>query len=52
MLTDDNYSAVEEVRSNGAFTACLLSIIGGNEQLNKGKDKEKAIEGDRETTFG
>lgn len=48
VLTDDNPFAIDELRTNAAYTACLLSLIDTNPQPNeKGKD----IADDRVTTL-
>ncbi|EMD42255.1 hypothetical protein CERSUDRAFT_110786 [Gelatoporia subvermispora B] len=46
VLTDENPSAINELRADAAYTACLLSIVRPSESAPavNGKDKEKAIE--------
>ena len=49
MLTDDNPPAIHEVKSNGAYTACLLAISKPDEDQKpngKGKAPAGAIEPD------
>ena len=50
VLTDDNYPAIQEVRSNGAYTACLLSVARPDED-QKPNGKGKATGDDREVTL-
>ncbi|KAI0094380.1 armadillo-type protein [Irpex rosettiformis] len=50
VLTDDNYPAIQEVRSNGAYTACLLSVARPDEN-QKANGKGKAPSDDREVTL-
>ncbi|KAI0348220.1 ARM repeat-containing protein [Trametopsis cervina] len=50
VLTDDNYPAIVEVRSNGAYTACLLSVARPDE-AEKPNGKGKAARDDREVTL-
>lgn len=51
VLTDDNPPARNEVRSNGAYTACLLSIVRGDEESRKPNGKGKDVSDERETTL-
>jgi hypothetical protein len=44
VLTDDNLPAIDEVRSNAAYSTCLLEIVR-DEDAARGKDKE--VIGDR-----
>ncbi|OAX40891.1 ARM repeat-containing protein [Rhizopogon vinicolor AM-OR11-026] len=48
VLTDDNQPAIDELRSNAAYSVCLLEIVR-SEDTAKGKDKE--VIGDRLTTL-
>jgi hypothetical protein len=43
-LTDDNQPAIDELRSNAAYSACLLEIVRSGDTA-RGKDKE--VIGDR-----
>lgn len=38
VLTDDNWPAIDAVRSNVAYTSCLLDIVRMNEQSNEASD--------------
>ncbi|KAJ7603956.1 armadillo-type protein, partial [Mycena polygramma] len=40
VLTDDNYPAISDVRSDGSYIACLMSIINTDEHLPNGKAAE------------
>ncbi|KAJ7916498.1 hypothetical protein B0H13DRAFT_363355 [Mycena leptocephala] len=40
VLTDDNYPAISDVRSDGSYIACLMSIINPDENLPNGKSAE------------
>ncbi|KAF8560138.1 ARM repeat-containing protein [Imleria badia] len=40
VLTDDNQAAIEEVRSDAAYSSCLLDIVRCNEHDLKGKAKD------------
>lgn len=51
VLTEDNRPAIDEVRSNGAYTACLLSIVKGDEEAQKPNGKGKDVSDERETTL-
>lgn len=51
VLTDDNRPISDEVKTNGAYTTCLLSIIRGDEEARKANVKGKDVSDDRETTL-
>ncbi|KAL4253634.1 Armadillo-like helical [Abortiporus biennis] len=40
VLTDDNYVAINEVRTNAEYTACLLGIVQPEPSLPNGKGKD------------
>jgi hypothetical protein len=40
VLTDDNYPAISDVRSDGSYIACLMSIINPDENSPTGKSAE------------
>ena len=40
VLSDDNPPVIDEVRSDAAYTACLLSIAREGEMSPNGKDKD------------
>ncbi|KAJ7119418.1 ARM repeat-containing protein [Mycena epipterygia] len=42
VLTDDNYPAITDVRSDGGYITCLTSIINPAESLSNGKTAEAA----------
>jgi hypothetical protein len=42
VLTDDNYPAINEVRSNAAYTSCMLEVVRLESGLLDGKEKEIA----------
>lgn len=48
VLTDDNQPAIDELRSNAAYSTCLLEIVHDKGNVT-GKDKE--VFGDRMTTL-
>jgi hypothetical protein len=50
VLTDDNPPAIHEVRSNGAYTACLLAVAKPDEN-QKLDEKAKASNDDHEITL-
>ncbi|TFY56002.1 hypothetical protein EVJ58_g7898 [Rhodofomes roseus] len=47
VLTDENPPAVEEVRSNAPYSACILSIVQSREGLPQANGKNKEVEYDR-----
>ena len=52
VLTDDNPPAIDELRSNGAYVACLLTIArpeqpGSAQETKKGKGKELGLTASR-----
>ncbi|KAJ7475243.1 armadillo-type protein [Mycena galericulata] len=40
VLTDDNYPAIADVRSDGGYIACLMSLINPDESVPNGKAPE------------
>ncbi|KAJ6589162.1 armadillo-type protein [Mycena capillaripes] len=40
VLTDDNYPAISDVRADGSYIACLMSIINPDENVPNGKSAE------------
>ncbi|KAF8140491.1 ARM repeat-containing protein [Boletus edulis] len=40
VLTDDNQAAIDEVRSNPAYSSCLLDVVRCNDRDPKGKSKD------------
>ena len=51
VLTDDNPPAVEEIRANGAYVACLLSIARSQTEDAKTNGEAKDPADDREVTL-
>ncbi|PSS36793.1 hypothetical protein PHLCEN_2v1337 [Hermanssonia centrifuga] len=51
VLTDDNWPATNELRTNGAYTACLLSIVVPDEESLKANGKGKDVSDDRDITL-
>jgi hypothetical protein len=51
VLTDDNRPISDEVKTNGAYTACLLFVVRGGEESRRPNGKGKDVSDDRETTL-
>lgn len=49
VLTDDNYPAINDIRSNSAYIICLLEVIRQEQVFQNGKTTEPSDE--RETAF-
>ena len=47
VLTDENSSAIEEVRSNAPYSACVLSIVQSREGIPSTNGKSKEVADDR-----
>jgi hypothetical protein len=44
VLTDDNYPAISDIRSNTAYTYCLLDIVRLGSGISNGKGKDTSDE--------
>ncbi|KAJ7471753.1 armadillo-type protein [Mycena latifolia] len=42
VLTDDNYPAIADIRADGSYIACLMSIINPDENMQSGTAPESA----------
>lgn len=51
VLTDENVPMIQELRSNAAYTACLLSVVQSDEPIPHVNGKNKAVPDDRALTF-
>ncbi|KAJ6602568.1 armadillo-type protein [Mycena vulgaris] len=40
VLTDDNYPAITDIRADGSYIACLMSLIDSDEKMGNGKSPE------------
>ena len=47
VLTDENSPAIEEVRTNIPYSACILSIVQSREGLPQANGKNKEVADDR-----
>ncbi|KZT73305.1 ARM repeat-containing protein [Daedalea quercina L-15889] len=51
VLTDENPPAIEEVRSNAPYSACILSMVQSREGVIGAKGKHKDVADDRSLTL-